>query len=103
MRQPLHYLRQGRLREFLSLQLVIGGKTAVLFVNPLMWALLALYIQFRPIVGDVYQALFPAPVFYMCTLCLFFGNFLYIYFHLIGCMKRSQYGLIKWSLFISNY
>src|SRR5439155_17356739 len=34
MRQPLSYLRQGRLRELLSLQLVIGGKTAVLFVNP---------------------------------------------------------------------
>ncbi len=103
MRQPLHYLRQGRLREFLSLQLVIGGKTAVLFVNPLMWALLAIYILFRPIVGDVYQALFPAPVFYMGTLCLIFGNFLYVYSHLVGCMKRSQYSLIKWALFIPIY
>jgi hypothetical protein len=49
MRQLLRYLRQGRLREFLSLQLVIGGKTAVLFVNPLVWALLVVYILFRPI------------------------------------------------------
>ena len=103
MRQPLHYLRQGRLREFLSLQLVIGGKTAVLFVNPLMWALLAIYILFRPIVGDVYQALFPAPVFYMGTLCLIFGNFLYTYSYLVGCMKRRQYSLIKWALFIPIY
>src|SRR6266568_5165333 len=103
MRQPLHYLRQGRLREFLSLQLVIGGKTAVLFVNPLMWALLAIYILFRPIVGDVYQALFPTPVFYMGTLCLIFGNFLYTYSYLVGCMKRRQYSLIKWALFIPIY
>ena len=103
MRQPLHYLRQGRLREFLSLQMVIGGKTAVLFVNPLWWALLAIYILFRPIVGDVYHTLFPAPVLYMGTLCLIFGNFLYIYSHLVGCMKRSQYSLIKWALFIPIY
>src|SRR6266536_1818371 len=103
MRQPLRYLRQGRLREFLSLQLVIGGKTAVLFVNPLMWALLAIYILFRPIVGDVYQALFPAPVFYMGTLCLIFGNFLYTYSYLVCCMKRRQYSLIKWALFIPIY
>src|SRR6266581_3402829 len=103
MRHPLDYLRQGRLREFLSLQLVIGGKTAVLFVNPLMWALLAIYILFRPIVGDVYQALFPTPVFYMGTLCLSFGNFLYTYSYLVGCMKRRQYSLIKWALFIPIY
>ncbi len=103
MREPLRYLRQGRLREFLSLQMVIGGKTAVLFVNPLMWALLAIYILFRPIVGDVYHTLFPAPVLYMGTLCLIFGNFLYIYSHLVGCMKRSQYSLIKWALSVPIY
>ncbi len=103
MREPLRYLRRGRLREFLSLQLVIGGKTAVLFVNPLMWALLAIYILFRPIVGDVYHTLFPGPVFYMGTLCLIFGNFFYIYSHLVGCMKRSQYSLIKWALSVPIY
>src|SRR6266496_4744074 len=103
MREPLRYLREGRLREFFSLQLVIGGKTGVLLVNPLMWALLAIYILFRPIVGDVYHTLFPAPVLYMGTLCLIFGNFLYIYSHLVGCMKRSQYSLIKWALFIPIY
>src|SRR6266849_9544331 len=103
MRQPLHYLRQGRLREFLSLQMVIGGKKAVLFVNPLMWALLAIYILFRPIVGGVYHTLFPAPVLYMGVLCLFFGNFLYTYSHFVGCMKRCQYSLIKWAFFIPIY
>ncbi len=103
MRQPLHYLRQGRLREFLSLQLVIGGKTAVLFVNPLVWAMLVIYILLRSIVGDVYHTLFPMPVLYMGTLCLIFGNFFYTYCHLIGCMKRGQYSLIKWAFFIPIY
>jgi len=101
MRQPLRYLLQGRLREFLSLQLVIGGKTGVLFVNPLVWALLVIYILFRPI--DLYHTLFPAPILYMGTLCLIFGNFFYTYTNLVGCMKLSRYSLIKWAFSIPIY
>jgi cellulose synthase/poly-beta-1,6-N-acetylglucosamine synthase-like glycosyltransferase len=101
MREPQRYLRREHLREFLSLQLVIGGKTAVLFVNPLSWALLAIYILFRPIA--VYHTLFPTPVLYMGTLCLIFGNFFYTYTHLIACMKPSRYSLIKWALFMPIY
>jgi cellulose synthase/poly-beta-1,6-N-acetylglucosamine synthase-like glycosyltransferase len=103
MRIPLYYLRIGRLREFFSLQLVIGGKTAVLFVNPLMWLMLLIYILFRPLVSDVYHMLFPTPILYMGVLCLIFGNFFYVYSNLIGCLKRGQYGLIRWALFTPFY
>ncbi len=103
MRQPLYYLRQGRLHEFLSLQMVIGGKTAVVFVNPLMWLMLLIYILFRTLVVDVYHTFFPTPILYMGVLCLIFGNFFYAYSHLVGCLKRGQYGLIKWALFIPIY
>jgi cellulose synthase/poly-beta-1,6-N-acetylglucosamine synthase-like glycosyltransferase len=103
MRVPLYYLRIGRLREFFSLQLVIGGKTAVLFVNPLMWLMLLIYLLFSPIVINVYHMLFPAPILYMGALCLIFGNFFYVYSNIIGCLKRGQYGLIKWALFTPFY
>jgi cellulose synthase/poly-beta-1,6-N-acetylglucosamine synthase-like glycosyltransferase/transposase len=103
MRQPLRYLRQGCLREFLSLQLVIGGKAAVLFVNPLMWLLLAIYFPLRLILDNVFHTLFPAPILYMSAICLFAGNFFYLYTLLIGGMKRGQYDLIKWSLFAPIY
>jgi cellulose synthase/poly-beta-1,6-N-acetylglucosamine synthase-like glycosyltransferase len=103
MRQPLRYLRQGRLREFISLQLVIGGKTAVLFVNPLMWLLLVIYFPSRLLLGNIYHTLFPAPILYMSAICLFAGNFFYIYTLLIGSMKRGYYGLIKWALFTPIY
>ena len=103
MRHPLDYLRQGRLREFLSLQLVIGGKTAVLFVNPLMWLLLAIYFPLRSILADTYHTLFPVFILYMSALCFFAGNFFYMYTLLIACMKRGQYGLIKWALFAPVY
>jgi cellulose synthase/poly-beta-1,6-N-acetylglucosamine synthase-like glycosyltransferase len=101
MRHPLHYFRRGHLREFLSLQLMIGGKTGVLFVNPLAWALVIGYIVFHPI--NLYHALFPTPVFYMGTLCLVFGNFFYTYIHLVSCLKLTRYNLIGWAFFIPIY
>lgn len=103
MRHPLAYLQPGRLREFLSLQLAVGGKTAILFVNPLMWMLLAFYILFHMPVANAYHLLYPMPVLYLATLCLVFGNFMYIYIHLLGCMKRGRYSLAKWALLMPVY
>jgi cellulose synthase/poly-beta-1,6-N-acetylglucosamine synthase-like glycosyltransferase len=103
MRHPQRFLQRKNLREFLSLQLVVGGKTAVLFVNPLMWALLLIYVLLRSVVGPAYHELFPHPVLYMGVLCLIFGNFFYLYIHLMGCFKRGQYSLIKWTLLMPIY
>ncbi|HLZ61736.1 MAG TPA: glycosyltransferase [Ktedonosporobacter sp.] len=103
MRRPLDYLRPGGLRDFLSLQFVIGGKTGVLLVNPLMWMLVALYLLFQSSVTPAYHVLYPAPVLYMASLCLIFGNFMYAYIHLVGCMKRGHYSIIKWALLMPIY
>src|SRR3989442_7579110 len=39
MRHPVQMLRQGRLRKFFSLQLIVGAWTIVLLINPFLWAL----------------------------------------------------------------
>src|SRR5437588_1522339 len=103
MRNPLEYFRKGRIRQFLSLQFIIGGKTAILLINPLMWMFLAIYILFHSFVIGAYHTLYPMPVLYMGTLCLIFGNILYSYTHLIGCMKRGHYKLVKSTLLIPMY
>ena len=103
MRNPFEYFRKGQIREFLSLQFIIGGKTAILLINPLMWMLLLVYILFHTFVSGAYHTLYPMPVLYMGTLCLIFGNILYIYTHLIGCMKRGHYRLAKSTLLIPIY
>ncbi len=103
MRNPFRYLSPKHWKEFLSLQLVVGGKTAILFINPLMWLLLLIYILVRPFVAEIYHTLFPTPILYMGAACLFFGNFFYIYIHLFGCVKRNKYSLVKWTLFIPIY
>jgi len=103
MRDPMSYFHEGRWREFLSLQFFVGGKTAALFISPLMWLLLAIYIIFRPVVGPLFTQLYPTPIFYMGICCLVFGNFFYLYTHLIGCYKRRQFALLKWVFLIPIY
>jgi cellulose synthase/poly-beta-1,6-N-acetylglucosamine synthase-like glycosyltransferase len=103
MRNPLEYLQKGQIKQFLSLQFFIGGKTAILLINPLMWMLLLIYLFFHALVVGAYHVLYPMPVLYMASLCLIFGNVLYIYTYLIGCMKRRHYDLVKSTLSIPIY
>jgi cellulose synthase/poly-beta-1,6-N-acetylglucosamine synthase-like glycosyltransferase len=103
MRRPWRYLRPGRFREFVSLQLVIGGKTAFLFINPILWCIFALYLFLSQYVGSAYHQLFPRPLLYVGTFTLIFGNFFYIYMYLLACLRRKQYRLIKWALTIPLY
>ncbi|HEY7350449.1 MAG TPA: glycosyltransferase [Ktedonobacterales bacterium] len=102
-RHPLHYLREGRLRDLLWLQFTVGAKVAMLFINPLMWLLLALYIVFQSTIAPVYHILYPRPVLYLSAACLIFGNFFFLYTHLIGCLRRKQYSLMKWALLVPFY
>src|SRR6266516_2667920 len=103
MRNPFRYLYSGSLGEFLSLQFMVGGKTAALFLNPLLWLLVGVYFFLRPVVGDTYQTLFPQPLLYLGTLSLIFGNFFYYYLYLIACVRRKHYRLIKWTLLVPFY
>lgn len=103
MREPMHYIRHKRLRELFSLQVVIGGKTAVLLINPCMWLLLALSLIFRQQVAGAFGALFPAPILFIGVITLFLGNFFYGFIYLLGCMKREQFSLVKWMLLIPVY
>jgi cellulose synthase/poly-beta-1,6-N-acetylglucosamine synthase-like glycosyltransferase len=103
MRHPLGYLREGRLRDFLWLQFTVGARIAMLFINPLMWLLLAIYIFFQNDVAPAYHILYPRLVLYLGAACLIFGNFFFLYSHLVGCIRRKQYRLMKWTLLVPFY
>ncbi len=103
MRRPLEYFQKGYLYDLFSFQTIVGSATGVLFINPLMWALLAIYMAFGPQVIDTYHVLFPGPILYLSAFCLIFGNFFYVYLYLLGCLKRKEYRLLKWTLFIPFY
>jgi cellulose synthase/poly-beta-1,6-N-acetylglucosamine synthase-like glycosyltransferase len=101
MRHPVETLRQGHLRKFFSLQLIVGAWTVVLLINPFMWVLTLVYMLFRPV--QLFSILFPGPILYMGAFCLIFGNFFYVYIQLIGCIRRQEYSLIKWVLLLPLY
>ena len=101
MRNPMQMLQRGHLRKFLSLQIIVGVWSIVLLINPIMWALTIGYTIFHPV--ELYKLLFPGPVLYAGAFCLVFGNFFYIYVHVIGCLRRKEYALIKWVLLLPLY
>ena len=103
MREPWHYAREFRIREFLSMQLMIGGKTAVLFINPLLWIAMIVSQILRPFIGNAYGSLFPAPIVTIGAVCLVVGNFFYLYIYLLACIRRKHYQLVKWTLLIPIY
>ncbi|HRN70413.1 MAG TPA: glycosyltransferase [Candidatus Woesebacteria bacterium] len=103
MRKPGELLKPGFRAHFATFQLVVGGKITSLFINPFMWITTAIYFIFRAFVGDAIEQFFPGPIFYMAVFSLIFGNFLYVFYYMIGCAKREQYDLIKFVFLIPFY
>ncbi|GCE14822.1 glycosyltransferase family 2 protein [Tengunoibacter tsumagoiensis] len=103
MRHFSSLVRKGQFYELLALQFLIGGKMIAFFLNPLLWILTLVYFLFRPQVETYYHQVFPLPVLYMGMCCLFFGNFFFVYIHLLGCGQRAYNHLVKWCLFLPVY
>lgn len=100
MRHPLQLRNQIGTKAFCSFQFVVGGTFFTLLINPLFWALtLAWYATHSGLIRSV----FPAPIFYMGSLALFFGNFTFIYLNLIGCLQRGYYDMVFYALLSPLY
>lgn len=98
---PVHY--KWKLRHGLIFRLVIGGKVFMMFVNPFMWALTISYFAFRSTVGPTIESFYPAPILYLGATSLILGNFLYMYYYMIGCAKREHYSLVKYVYLVPLY
>lgn len=103
MRRPSAFFTGTKEPHFFTFQFVVGGKILSLFINPFMWLITASYFLFRPIVGETIESLYPMPIFYMGVFSLIIGNFLYLYYYMIGCAKRQQEELIPFAFFIPFY
>ncbi len=87
----------------LIFQLVIGGRIAFLFINPLLWIITISYFIFYGIVGPSIEAIYPPFILYMAIISLIFGNYLYIFCYILGCVKKGQWHLIKYVYLIPFY
>jgi cellulose synthase/poly-beta-1,6-N-acetylglucosamine synthase-like glycosyltransferase len=103
MRTPRQFKNTWTNPHLILFQLVVGGKITSMFINPLMWALTISYFAFRPVIGPFIESFFPPVVFYMGIFSLAFGNFLYMYYYMIGCAKREYDSIIKYTLLVPFY
>lgn len=103
MRKPKEFMQTWKEPHLFTFQLVVGGKVLSMFINPFLWLTTILYFTFRSTFGVFISQFFPAPVLYMGVFSLVFGNFLYMYYYMIGCAKRGHYKLIKYVFLVPFY
>lgn len=87
----------------LIFQLIIGGKIAFVLINPLLWFATFAYFALYMYVGSAIEALYPSVVFYMAVFSLVFGNFLFLYYYMIGVAKKGHWSLMKYVLLVPVY
>lgn len=102
-RNPSAFIKSKSLNGFFKFQMIVGGKILAMFVNPLMWIITISYFVFRPIIGPAIESVFPTPILYIGVISLIGGNFLYLYYYMIGAVKRGYFDLVKYSYLIPFY
>lgn len=100
MRNPAKLIRDIGIMRFFHFQMIIGGGVFSALLNPLFWALALLWFLARI---EALTVFFPGPVFAMAFLCLFAGNFAFIYLGAVGCYRRRYWDLVKYALLMPAY
>lgn len=103
LRSPRQFAKMGGWTNLAAFQLIVGGKIWSMFINPLMWAVSIIYFADRSQVGGFIESFFPSGIFYMAVTSMVVGNFLYLYYYMIGSAKREQNELIKYAFLIPAY
>jgi len=87
-------------KSMLNFYFIFGGTVFCTLINPVYWALLIIWLAFKP---PLLTKLFPAPVMVMGLICLIVGNFVFVYAGAAACLKRKNYSLVKLSLIVPLY
>ncbi len=87
----------------LIFQLTVGGKIAFMLINPLLWIATISYFVFYSVVGPTIESFYPSIIFYMAAFSLVFGNFLFIYYYMIGVAKHGHWSLVKFIFLVPLY
>ncbi len=103
MRNPFVFLKLPNKSHAITFQLVVGGKIFSMLINPFMWIITFAYFLFREHVATFIESFFPAPILYMGTFSLVFGNFLYLYYYMIGAARRKHFNIIKYAFLVPFY
>ena len=100
MRQPLALIQELGFGKWLSFQLMVGGTPFSLLINPLYWLLTVIWFVFR---WEWLSQLFPFPIILGGLVCLFVGNFTFIFACMLAAYRRGYYDLVKYALIVPAY
>lgn len=103
MRRPEEFFTHWREPHVLTFQMVVGGKIASMFINPVMWAITISYFLFRAHIGAFIESFFPLPILYMGISSLVIGNFLYMYYYMIGSARHGHHKLLRYVILVPIY
>ncbi|HSW88729.1 MAG TPA: glycosyltransferase family 2 protein [Candidatus Saccharimonadales bacterium] len=103
MRNPKDFITNKGLVPLITFQLIIGGKIMSMFINPLMWIITIGYFVLRAYIGSFIETFFPVAILYMGVFSLVLGNFLYLYYYMLGCWKNGHDALVKYVFFVPFY
>ncbi len=78
----------------LHFHLLIGGSVISQLLAPFYWAMVIIWLIYRP---EQLGAYFPGPVFAMAAICLFVGNFCFIYSCAIACACRGFGAIVNYT------
>ncbi|HSX10036.1 MAG TPA: glycosyltransferase [Candidatus Saccharimonadales bacterium] len=103
MRDLTEFRTSKHKSHVITFQLIVGGKIMSMFINPMMWLLTLCYFLFRAHIGTFIESFFPTPILYIGVVSILLGNFLYIYYYMIGCAKHEHDALLKYAVFVPFY
>jgi len=100
LRRPGAITRKLGFGRALGFHLMIGGTPLCLLINPIYWALTLLWFTLR---WEGVTAYFPFPVILWALVCLFAGNFVFIYATLLAAYRRKYFDIVKYGLLVPFY
>ena len=100
LRRPFQLVRRIGFGRAMGFHLMVAGTPLCLLINPIYWALALLWFVLR---WEAMDALFPFPIILWGLVCLFAGNFVFIYATLLAAFRRNYFDLVKYGLLVPFY
>ena len=100
MRNPAKLLKEVGLKGFISFQFVTGGTFFAALVNPILWTITTVWYLTK---WAFIQETFPGFIFYLSSLSLYLGNFVFTYMNVAGAMRRKHYDNVRFALLSPIY
>ncbi len=100
MRNPAKLLKEVGFKGFISFQFVTGGTFFAALVNPILWTITTVWYLTK---WAFIQETFPVLIFYLSSISLYLGNFLFTYMNVAGAMRRKHYDNVRFALLSPIY